>query len=147
MIQVEKRKQEPVRLTLQDVHDTLAEHREVVKRDGKVKSVDFKSTIWLDDQVRKALWMDQHKKCCYCEQSLEFKRESDVEHFRPKAGVTEVPDHSGYWWLAYAWFNLLYACKNCNQGWKKNFFPLIDETQRVAKEGNPLSNENPYLGS
>lgn len=53
--------------------------------------------------VRDALKALYHGKCAYCEQKIE---EWHVEHYRPK---------SRYYWLAYAWDNLLLACVKCNR--------------------------------
>ncbi|MBI4604805.1 MAG: hypothetical protein HY721_22815 [Planctomycetes bacterium] len=39
----------------------------------------------------------------------------DVEHFRPK---------KIYWWLAYCYDNMLYACQLCNQSFKSDHFPV-----------------------
>jgi len=86
----------------------------------------------------------QHKKCCYCERPRDVARESDIEHFRPKAGVTNCGD-AGYWWLAYAWTNLLFSCRYCNQEHKRNHFPLIDETARALRPRDRLARERPYL--
>lgn len=76
-------------------------------------------------------------KCAYCEAPIRDYQHGDVEHFRPKAGVTdengqpvylldeqgqvqvdadgEPVKHPGYHWLAYEWTNLLPACVQCNQ--------------------------------
>ncbi len=76
-------------------------------------------------------------KCAYCEAPIVDYQHGDVEHFRPKAGVTDADDqpiklcdvagnvlldekgepleHPGYYWLAYDWRNLLPACTKCNQ--------------------------------
>jgi hypothetical protein len=56
-----------------------------------------------------------HDKCAYCESSYQAVDSRDVEHFRPKGGVTEAPLHPGYWWLAAKWSNLLPSCPPCNQ--------------------------------
>lgn len=66
-----------------------------------------------------------HEKCAYCESRTTANFPLHVEHYRPKAGVTEkrneddpkirdVIDHPGYFWLAYEWYNLILACANCN---------------------------------
>ncbi|WP_097303523.1 HNH endonuclease family protein [Pseudomonas chlororaphis] len=52
-------------------------------------------------------------KCAYCE--TDVGDDMDVEHFRPKGGVTEDEAHPGYWWLAHSWENLFAACTPCNQ--------------------------------
>jgi uncharacterized protein (TIGR02646 family) len=70
----------------------------------------------------------QHRKCCYCERKRDKNRESDIEHFRPKADVTEADEvHKGYWWLAYEWPNLFFSCRHCNQEHKKNHFPVANQ--------------------
>ncbi len=75
--------------------------------------------------VRDNLLKVQRSKCCYCEKELEPTHEP-VDHYRPKAGATRAPgcvDDYGYWWLAYTWKNLVYACNQCN-GTKSTQFPL-----------------------
>ena len=92
--------------------------------------------MWREDEdLRDALHERHHNgKCCYCERKRDISRERDVEHFRPKLGVTEAPRHKGYWWLAYEWNNMLISCKTCNSAHKKNHFPLMDEHKRVYEE-------------
>jgi len=85
-------------------------------------------------------------KCAYCESQIIDGRNADIDHYRPKALVTDEKDkpvtirfddghtdtHPGYYWLAYEWHNLLPACKYCNQltklkystVGKKNRFPI-----------------------
>lgn len=78
-------------------------------------------------------------KCAWCEQHCEWKRQLDVEHYRPKAAITrwegspplvsnqppkEMEVSAGYWWLAFDWNNYMLACGPCNQGWKRNLFPV-----------------------
>lgn len=113
-------------------------------RNGKSLSKLFK-TLWGNADVREALWLMQQKKCAYCERKRDKNRESDVEHFRPKAEVTESPSHSGYWWLAYEWSNLLFSCRHCNQEYKKNRFPVPNEQTRAKTESDDLSVENSFL--
>jgi hypothetical protein len=67
------------------------------------------------------------KKCAYCESDLQSQH-GDVEHYRPKQGVTDLGDapvslqiggqsraHPGYFWIAYDPSNLLPSCAKCNQ--------------------------------
>jgi len=110
---------------------------------AKPISVDFPSH-WLPEP-RKLLWEHQNHKCCYCERERDEKRESDLEHFRPKAGLQEDPVHYGYWWLAYDWDNYLFSCKACNQEHKKNQFPLLDGGIRAMGPADNLLSENPIL--
>ena len=78
-----------------------------------------------------------YAKCVYCERYIHHYREGDVEHFRPKGGVTDEENrpiflqdahgqpildengdpmpHPGYYWLAYDWPNLVPSCTVCNQ--------------------------------
>jgi uncharacterized protein (TIGR02646 family) len=97
------------------------------------KTFAFDQKIYAHDTVKSALIAMQHSKCCYCERRI--GEAGDVEHFRPKGSVCQdeytaelVP---GYYWLAYEWDNLLYACKECNQRHKGVLFPLADPTKRV----------------
>lgn len=88
-----------------------------------------------------------NEKCAFCETPIPPGMHGDVEHFRPKGGVTEEDgskamyvdekgverEHPGYYWLAYDWRNLLPSCQLCNQpsvggGGKRNFFPLQTPT-------------------
>jgi len=67
------------------------------------------------DDVSRALTALFHGKCAYCESVYAGTQPMDVEHFRPKGGVEEKPDHPGYWWLAMKWENLLPSCIDCNR--------------------------------
>jgi hypothetical protein len=61
-----------------------------------------------------------HNKCAFCEASLSTANfAAHVEHYRPKSGVTvgrAKIEHTGYFWLACEWYNLLLVCQNCNGG-------------------------------
>ncbi len=111
---------------------------------GELRSKDFNGKIW-SGKVKKFLHKSQHGKCCYCERRRDQKRETDVEHFRPKAEVEGKENHPGYWWLAYDWENLLIACKKCNQEYKQTQFPLKEESKRVYTENCDLREEEPFL--
>ncbi len=101
--------------------------------------------LWSNSKVKDFLYESQNGKCCYCERKRDKKRDSDVEHFRPKAKVKESEEHPGYWWLAYEWKNLLIACKTCNQGYKGTKFPLKNESKRVSSKNGDLNQEKPLL--
>lgn len=109
--------------------------------------------------VRTALREIFYNKCAYCE-STECKPE--VEHYRPKAAVTGINGHQGYYWLCYEWTNLLPSCRYCNtEGGKQNQFPVINEIHRQTHPifllngaldtdacnaaNHPLIAEQPYL--
>jgi hypothetical protein len=89
----------------------------------------------------------QHAKCCYCERwySAEY---NDVEHFRPKASANRQPGSDlshGYWWLAWSWRNLLFACSLCNRSGKIDRFPL-EQGSTVLKRGqNAPGGEKPLI--
>ncbi len=65
-------------------------------------------------------------KCAYCESTSVVVASLQVEHYRPKKEITNEPTHKGYYWLAFEWTNLIYACPKCNgQGAKGNRFPIL----------------------
>jgi len=67
-------------------------------------------------------------KCAYCESMVGAPNSEEIEHYRPKGGITGEPDHNGYWWLASDWNNLLLSCTGCNQGRKQHLVtPDMDE--------------------
>lgn len=72
-----------------------------------------------DDSVKSVLIKMFHGKCAYCEWLAVAGSDGDVEHYRPKKGVSDAEkagvDHPGYWWLAMKWENLLLSCQHCNQ--------------------------------
>lgn len=86
--------------------------------------------------------------CAYCETKIDAGFWGDVEHYRPKRGVTDT-DHPGYYWLAYNPENLMPSCQFCNQGkGKMNKFPVADGVRRRSESENcdevPLL-LNPYV--
>ena len=89
-----------------------------------------------DEGVKEDLFQAQHRKCAYCEKSEEQSKYREAEHYRPKAR---------YWWLAWTWENLLFACIDCNRDHKKDQFPLVDETKRLVAEHAPPGEEQPLL--
>ncbi|MEI3776264.1 hypothetical protein [Pectobacterium brasiliense] len=89
------------------------------------------------DDVKLALKSLFDGKCAYCETRL--SGDIEVEHFRPKGMVTEEPLHSGYWWLAHSWLNLLPSCIPCNQRRKQHV--ITEHTTR--KEFNALILKKP----
>lgn len=97
--------------------------------------------------VAEELWKAQHHKCCYCEIRIP-KGYNDVEHYRPKAVADRTPGCSethGYWWLAFTWDNLLFACPDCNRSHKNTKFPLDYSCQPLMPEELPPGNEIPLL--
>lgn len=93
------------------------------------------------------LWRAQHHKCCYCEDQIRQKFH-DVEHYRPKASADRSPGcvtRHGYWWLAFHWSNLLFACPACNRTGKNDQFPLEVGSTTLAARKTPPGGERPLL--
>jgi len=101
----------------------------------------FNSKVYRDSTLE-TLEILYHDKCAYCETNTSAGAPMQVEHFRPKAKVTEDKSHFGYYWLAYEWSNLILSCSKCNNK-KRNFFPVegarIDEPE-LGVDGLPTSN-------
>lgn len=134
----------PGKLKSREVVGHFKEIKNKVETDGKIKTKDFKN-FWQDKSIRKSLYLHHNKKCCYCERKLNMTRETDVEHFRPKAGIHEDKKHPGYWWLAYDWENYLISCKICNSDYKSNHFPILKGGKRAQKKGDSLALEKSVL--
>jgi len=111
------------------------------------KTFAFDNGIYGHASVKGALIKMQHGKCAFCESQVRHVAHGDVEHFRPKAGFTRkgVLVRPGYYWLAYDWENLLFACQLCNQRHKRNAFPLPAGSRRVRRPTGNLANEQPLF--
>ena len=124
----------------------LAEKGEKIKFTSLYKKKYIKDNYFFTDQE------PFFGKCAYCETPIEDIFPGDVEHYRPKAKVTDEKGnvifkqkndgtfildddgnkilHPGYYWLAYEWTNLIPSCTYCNR-LKKDFgkgsaFPVKD---------------------
>ena len=106
-------------------------------------------SIYGDESLKSQLIAEQHGKCCFCEADFTANGYGDVEHFRPKAGFTLTRsgklNRPGYYWLAYDWNNLFFSCQICNQRYKKNYFPLMDEAKRAKNHTFDYREESPLL--
>lgn len=106
-------------------------------------------TVYGDSSVKQQLMLEQKNKCCFCEADFTANGYGDVEHFRPKAGFTKTRAgkliRPGYYWLGYNWDNLFFSCQICNQRFKKNYFPLEDETKRALNHTFDYLEESPLL--
>ncbi|UWY29258.1 hypothetical protein N4T20_04835 [Flavobacterium sp. TR2] len=128
---------------------TKIDRDEYLKNKLKYDSGELKfealSTIYNSDIVRETLDCIQKNKCCYCE-TKSTRSNSDVEHFRPKAAYSSVfkgkSMYPGYFWLAYDWDNLFLACQVCNQIFKNDFFPIVDENTRAQVNDFNIRNES-----
>jgi hypothetical protein len=105
------------------------------------KSYEFNSDLW--GQLKDHLQDLFQGRCAYCEAWFQSVSFGDVEHYRPKAAVTEDPNHPGYYWLAYDPENYLPACSLCNTKGKRNYFPI--KGTRVALPDTALDTEEPLL--
>jgi uncharacterized protein (TIGR02646 family) len=99
--------------------------------------------------AREHLHAAQHGKCAYCEVQQQSTA-LPTEHFRPKAGVTADADFvtspSGYWWLAWSWHNLFFACGTCNSPARKgNHFALARGSVVLRAEQEPPGEESPMF--
>lgn len=135
-----------------DASTLLADLRVDVARRGAPHRDDFKNPgLWTASWGRGKQAKGLHKaalagseqwlfKCAWCEEVRPILRELDVDHYRPKARVTEwggtppiisdtpppeINPGPGYWWLAFEWENYSLACKTCNEGWKRSLFPVV----------------------
>lgn len=83
---------------------------------GKPPNPEKHQKIWAEF---KELFLHEvfHEKCAYCEANALVTGPFHVEHYRPKKAVTEQRQpitHTGYFWLALEWYNLLLSCHHCN---------------------------------
>jgi hypothetical protein len=113
------------------------------------RTFDFDSSLYGGKSVKNGLITAQLGKCAFCESQVRHIAHGDVEHYRPKGGVRQNDagplEQPGYFWLAYAWENLFFACQLCNQSFKKNLFPLADPTRRARSHLDDLAAEGPML--
>ncbi len=107
----------------------------------------FRPDLYGSDKIKRKLRSFFHDKCAFCESYAKSAENEgqlqtiwQVEHYRPKAGVTEDKDHKGYYWLAYESTNLLTACYRCNALSKGNHFPIKGGTER-AKADSFIEND------
>lgn len=109
----------------------------------------FDSDIYGADQVKSALRLAQHEKCCFCESKVSHISYGDVEHYRPKAAFRQKRvgklQRPGYYWLAYEWTNLFFCCQLCNQRFKENLFPLANPRQRAKSHHDVITKETPLF--
>jgi uncharacterized protein (TIGR02646 family) len=91
--------------------------------------------------VKAQLVSEQHGKCCFCEAKFTDHSYGDVEHFRPKKAYKKRGErkltYPGYYWLAYDWYNLMFSCEKCNRKYKRNDFPLDNESSRKSNHNSP----------
>ncbi len=159
MIKIDKTGKRPTILIKQGADkgkDKLLIETEKLKKDylsnpaayktGKKK---FSSDIYAHEDIKPALIEIQNGKCCFCESRITHITYGDVEHFRPKKAWTTISNrkynYPGYYWLAYDWDNLFLSCQLCNQRYKRNMFPLVDESKRTFDHTCNLDDEEPLF--
>jgi hypothetical protein len=136
---------------------------EILETDGKAKKKEMcdaydkgvrkfefdKEKLYNHSTVKEILCKAQHDKCFLCEAKVTHISSGDVEHFRPKAGFRQSEEHDlqkpGYFWLAYEWSNLFFVCELCNRRYKKNLFPLADNSNRFTLHSDNLDKEEPLF--
>ena len=146
MIRVTKPEQAPAILRNRGQRTTEADRQAF---EGGERTFRFDNTVYGAKSVKNALIKAQHGKCAFCESQVRHIAHGDVEHYRPKGGVrqngSDPLEQPGYFWLAYVWENLFFACQLCNQSFKKNLFPLADPTKRARSHLDDLTAEEPLL--
>ena len=134
---------------------------ETFRKKGKYEE---ESSIWGEI---KAVFMELQGdgKCCFCERKFvgSYRQyELDLEHFRPKRRVrkwkptrnpvakgvslTDPPvKNSGYYLLSYHLLNYAAACKPCNSGLKKDYFPISGQYDFGGTDPGKMKAEQPWL--
>ena len=130
-----------------------------------LKKYKEKSSIWSEV---KPVFMDVQggAKCCFCERKFEGTRlgryELDIEHYRPKGNVKKwicpqklvregvklsatASAGSGYHLLSYHLRNYAVACKSCNSGLKKDYFPISGPYDLNGDDPTKMKKELPWL--
>ncbi len=152
------------------------ETQELIESVDRGEKPEFKANLYGRKSIKKEYFASKdapfYGKCAYCESYIVDFQHVDIEHFRPKGGITDENDnqvilkddlgnptqdamgepkpHPGYYWLAYNWQNLLPSCTICNQpssaGSKKigkhNRFP-VDGNH--AQKPEDVESEQPLL--
>lgn len=145
MIRIVRPKSAPIVLTEKGPAAVKRHKKQVAK--GKPANID--NAIYGHKTVKELLVAMQHEKCAYCESKVTHVDAGDVEHFRPKGRSQQVEGTvllvRGYWWLAYTWENLLFACAKCNQSGKRDLFPLGNTANLCLQPTDPAAKEDPLF--
>lgn len=104
-------------------------------------------SAYKEHDVQEAIRSQFNLKCVYCESSYAATSPGDIEHYRPKGGITGEPNHLGYWWLAGVWENLLASCPDCNRSRYQVIVESTDTTTtKLASKLSGKENHFPILG-
>ena len=136
----------PVLLTTKGVDETT---RNIVAYNAGERVFSINNSIYGHFSVKETLVKLQNDKCCFCERKISAGEPGHIEHYRPKGGYKKDDNTKivkpGYFWLAYHFDNLFFSCNRCNTSYKKNYFPLADETKRVTNPNEVIANEDPLI--
>jgi uncharacterized protein (TIGR02646 family) len=130
--------------------DAKAGHKALRKQLQQTGTFDVKESLY--KRMKDELFHLYHEKCAYCESPLRLSSWDQLDHFRPKNKVLDEHNrtvcidhkpHTGYYWLAYEWTNLLPSCAVCNQR-KGAIFPVLPGSAH-AKQPGKEAGENPVF--
>jgi uncharacterized protein (TIGR02646 family) len=111
---------------------------EAIRHADAGEKIVFHSTIW--SKLKRWLLENVFNgKCAYCESTLTVTDYGDADHYRPKASLSDMPDHNGYYWVAYDWHNLVPCCSRCNTGGKRDSFPIAGNRVLSREEAADFS--------
>jgi uncharacterized protein (TIGR02646 family) len=154
--------QAPKEIDLNDSTSAGSKEREkaiLFYQDNANKELAFTYKVYKLKSIQEKIEALFHGKCAYCESNYQGLHPVDVEHYRPKGGVTinDTLAKPGYYWLACEWHNLLPSCIDCNRErnqkqadgttiktGKANKFPILVEAKR-AKQPDTEKLENRLL--
>lgn len=147
MIQINKSHTTIPPILLIDGLSATAKH--ITDYNAGTRRFKFDNKIYGDKSVKNELIKIQKDKCCFCERKVSAGEPGHIEHYRPKAGYKKDDKSKivkpGYYWLTYDFSNLFYSCNRCNTSYKKNYFPLADETQRATDHHGNIAAEDPLI--
>lgn len=86
----------------------------------KTSYTSFSFRHYKGDDVQASLRQLAGGNCAYCESKIGAVGAREVEHYRPKGRIQGLATHSGYWWLAHSWDNLLPTCRDCNKSLRQH---------------------------
>jgi len=126
MVQVPRKSLTEIPASIKANQTTNERRNEVIEAKVFIKENIYR-TRYKQPDLKISFETHYKNKCAYCEQYVE---RWDIEHYRPV---------SKYYWLAYSWDNLIFACPTCNQDSKKEQFEIQNATQ-VIYDSKDLSN-------
>lgn len=122
-----------------EVLDAAAGHFDAEDSRARQEVFDFPS-VEQSRPVTEALTGLFAGKCAFCESPVSASAKRRVHRFRPSQeaiGGDGIVSRSHYWWLAYEWHNLYYACATCMRSAGANF-PVRGARGSVGSEVDAL---------